>query len=127
MDVGQTFLNDPKDGDFHFVWQPAEIAGDFQIHLNIAAFREAIHIPAKGRGKAGDIEEWWMKQMRNRANLARNLFDQVSILRNGSGSERIELMGLSLNYGDVHAESCQHSGRRCRAAREPIACAPHPA
>ena len=78
--VSQTLLNDPKDRNFHFVRQPAKIFGDFQIHLNMAALREAIYIPAKGGGKAGDIEQRRMQQMGDRANLARDLIDQVSVL-----------------------------------------------
>ncbi|MGC1644953.1 MAG: hypothetical protein WA741_03925, partial [Candidatus Sulfotelmatobacter sp.] len=68
-------LNDPKDGYFEFVREPAKIIRDLHIHFNIATFCEAIRIPAKRRAQAGDIQEWGMKQMRNGANLPRDQID----------------------------------------------------
>lgn len=50
VDVSQTFLDDAEDGDFHIGRQAPEIGGSFQIHLDIAAFREAVYLPTKRGG-----------------------------------------------------------------------------
>src|SRR5579864_410730 len=76
VNVGETLLNKPKDCDFHLVRESAELRWNLEVDFDVAAFREAVHIPAQSRCKAGDVKQRWVSQMRNGANLFADLLNE---------------------------------------------------
>ena len=78
---------------------------DLQVDFDAAAFREAIHVPAKRGSKTGYVEQRGMQEMRDGADFPADLFDHRSILGDGSGTCGIELIRLTLHDCYVHAES----------------------
>src|ERR1700733_10782758 len=79
VDIGQTFLNDSKKRELSVLGQPYKIRRDFQIHLDVAAFRESVHVPLKRRRQTCNLKKRRMKKIRNSANLPGSLFQQASI------------------------------------------------
>ena len=70
-------------------------SGTSRFTLDLATLRETVNIPAKRRGKTCNIEEWRMQQIRDGANLARDLIQPVATLSlNGSDPSGVELMSL---------------------------------
>ena len=50
MNIGQTFLDDAKDGHFHIAGQSSKVVGNVQVDFQSAAFRQSGHEPADGFG-----------------------------------------------------------------------------
>jgi hypothetical protein len=57
VNICEALLDHPENGNFHFVGQPAKLVWDLQVNFDPAAFREAIHVPAKRGRKAGRIKQ----------------------------------------------------------------------
>lgn len=76
MNIRETFLHQPENGNFHLVGHARELRRNLEANVDLAALREAIHVPANGRGKAGRIEQRWVQQVGNGSNLLADLLDQ---------------------------------------------------
>jgi hypothetical protein len=105
VNIGEAFLNDSEDGEFRLAWEPIEIRRDLQFHFDFAALGKAIDEPAKRGGQTSHLKQRGMKQVSDRANFPEGLFYELNIFRDGSGTGRIELVGLSLHHADVYIES----------------------
>src|ERR1700683_29130 len=105
VNISEALLNHAKNRDFHFVGKTAKLVWDIQIDLDLTALREPVHIPADRRCETSRIEQWGMEQMRDGPNLPADLLHHSGILGDGTGSRRIELIGLTLHGCDIHAES----------------------
>lgn len=104
VNVGKALLDHAEDCDFHFVRQPPELLGNIQVDSDITALRESVHVPAKRGCKTGYVEQRGMQQMRDGAKFPPDLLHHRGVLGNGAGSQGIELIGLMLHDGKVHAE-----------------------
>src|ERR1700676_3130420 len=104
MNVRQTLLNDAEDSEFRVVGQSREIRRDFQVNLDVAAFRKPVHVPAHSGNQTGDFKQGRMKKMRQGSNFIGSLLYQCRILLHSSGSEAIQLMGLRLYDSNIHTK-----------------------
>lgn len=75
VNVGEAFLHHAENRGFRFPWQTPEIFREIQVDLDLAAQREAIHIPAQGGGEPRFVEQRWMQQVRNRAHFGGHFVD----------------------------------------------------
>ena len=80
MDVRQALLNDPEDGKLGVTWKTIKVWRDFQLYLDLAALRKAIHVPSERGGQTSDFQKGRVKKMREGTNFAGNLIHKLSVL-----------------------------------------------
>src|SRR5260370_10854196 len=61
-----------------------ETVGHFQINTDRAACRKPLYIPLESGSESSFVQQGWMKQIRNRANVCSHLFDQGFAVCDGS-------------------------------------------
>lgn len=76
-DIGQPFLDDPKQREFIFSRQPAEVRHDMEIDSNTAAFDVSVNVAAQRRSEPCFIEQRGMQHVGYRSHLANRLLEQV--------------------------------------------------
>ena len=69
MHVGEGFLDDAEDGGFTFAGQAAQVRGQFQFHLNVAAFGKFFDEPAQRGAQTHFVEQRRMQQVRDGAQV----------------------------------------------------------
>ena len=63
VNVGETFLYQPKSRSFYDARQAAEIVRTVEVDFNLAPLRKSIDVPTEGRGQASFIEQRGMQRI----------------------------------------------------------------
>ena len=104
VDVGEALLNDPENRNFDIGGQAANFGREVHVHLYVTAFGKASCERLNRGHKADFVKKRRVKEMRNRANLLRQLFDKESVLAENVGSLWAELIRLPESHTVVHGE-----------------------
>jgi len=103
MNIRETLLNGPEDCGFCLAPEPLKIRGDLQIDFYLAPFGESLDVPMKSRSKSRFIQQRWMEQVGNRADLSTEFLYQSRTLVNGIGGLR-ETFDVGSYRGKVHSQ-----------------------
>jgi len=57
VNVGEAFLNNPKDDCFQVAREPREVLANIEIDHDLAALRKTLDVPPECRRKTGFIQE----------------------------------------------------------------------
>src|ERR1700687_4683091 len=107
MNIGETLLHGPENRRFRLAPEPPKILWDLQIHFNLAPFGESLDIPMESRSKSGFIQQRWMKQVGNRADLSTEFLYQSRTVVNRIGELR-EPFDVGSHRGKVHPQRGEH-------------------
>ncbi len=107
MNVCKTLLHGTENRRFRLTRQPLKTRGDFQIHFDLAAFGESIDVPVESGRKSRFVEQRWMEQVGDGADLSTEFLYQSRTVVNRTGS-----LGEAFDVGShrrkVHSEGGQH-------------------
>ena len=102
MNIGQTFLDDAKEGHFHIAGQSSKVVGNVQVDFQSAALRQSGHEPADGFGQTAFVEQRRMQKVRDGANLFAQLTNQLVALLSGFTGFRLHcILG---DAGKIHSQ-----------------------
>jgi len=82
-DVAERFLDDAKQGQFHWLRKTSDFAGDLKIDLNLGAVGKTVDQPAGGGEESRFVEERRMEKLREGANFLEAVVDPLGSFRNG--------------------------------------------
>src|SRR5215831_6929421 len=77
VDVGEAFLHEAVNDEFGIGGEPAEIFGDAQRNIEIAALDKALHVPSERFGQAIFVEKRRVQKIRHRANFLAQLLHEL--------------------------------------------------
>jgi hypothetical protein len=77
-------LHNAENRRFQIPRQRVKIVRRFQINLHLAAHCKSFHIPPESGSESSFVQQGWMKQIRNRAEVCSHVFDQGFAIRDGS-------------------------------------------
>src|SRR5437899_6264600 len=107
MNIGETLLYGPENCRFRLAIEPLKIRGDLQIHFNLAPFGESLDVPMESRRKSRFIQQGWMEQMGNGADLSTEfLYQSRTVVNRISGLH--EASDIGSNCGKLYSQRRQH-------------------
>src|SRR5258708_5236482 len=107
MNIRETLLYGPGNRRFRLALEPLKIRGDLQIHFNLAPLGKSIDVPMESRSKPRFIQQRWMKQVGNRANLSTEFLYQSRTVVNRTSRPRQAFDGGS-HGRKLHSLRRQH-------------------
>src|SRR5216684_2027241 len=102
MNVRETLLHGAENRRLRLAIQPLKIRGNLQIHCDLAALGESLCIPTESRSKSSFIQQRWMEQMGNCANLLAEFLYQSRTVVNRIGGLR-QALDVGSHRGKVHS------------------------
>src|SRR5215831_8414581 len=96
MNIGETFLYDPEDCQFHIGGEAPKQCWNIKARINFAALSESCNVALEGGNESRLIQEGRVKQVRNRANLFSDLFNQNRIFRDALCGMGVQVLRLGL-------------------------------
>jgi len=85
LDVGETFLNDAEERDFHGLGKAFEGSEGKQLSFNAAALAEAVDVFLEGGEQAKVVEKRGMEEIRKSTDFAGHLLGEVASFFEGAG------------------------------------------
>src|SRR5216684_8337452 len=107
MNIGETLLDGSENRRFRLAPEPLKIRGDLQIHFNFAPFGESIDVPMESRSESRFIQQRWVEQVGNRADLSTEFLYQSRTVVNRIGGLR-EAFDVGSHRRKVHSQRRQH-------------------
>src|SRR5690348_5993490 len=105
MNVCQALLKYAKQSQFGVSWQASDIRIDIMCGLDIAAFREAVRMPANGHGKAGFFEHGRIQKIGDGADFLYGLFKISRAVFDLDTGLRFVAKALHVEYVESHFHS----------------------
>src|SRR5206468_7842087 len=84
QDVCETLLDDAEQGSFHFLWKPSQVLWQLDIDLNAAAASEPLDEPVQRGSQSELVQQGWMQQIGESADLLGAFFCDGQAFREGS-------------------------------------------
>src|SRR5580704_11287956 len=105
MDIRQAFLRNPEETQLLIPRQSWQIVGKFDARSDAAAFGKSLDVPSQGGRQSELIEQRRMKKIGHRANVLRDLINQIRVLLRASCCIRAKIRFLAEYPRNVHAHS----------------------
>ena len=108
MNVGQTLLYHTKYRGLEFWREPPQILRNFQSHRNLAPLGKSLDKPTNGRRKTSLVKQRRMQQVRDGAQLLRQLLNQMQAFGAGTSCAMVKIRTIALNGSQIHVQRHQH-------------------
>src|SRR5258708_20660146 len=107
MNICKTLLHGTENRRFRLTRQPLKTRGDFQIHFDLAAFGESIDVPVESGRKSRFVEQRWMEQVGDGADLSTEFLYQSRTVVNRTASLG-EAFDVGSNSRKLHSDAVHH-------------------